>query len=97
VSATTRSPDESNEVIERRSSAADRSNMMMKQKKHHDGSGIDQHLDDPMKKASRETNSAASPRNETTRLSALATGLRLMITAAPKNEHESRSAPEEER
>src|SRR5213592_1343688 len=29
-------------------------------------------------------NSAASPRNETTRLSALATGLRLMTTAAPK-------------
>src|SRR5690348_9997749 len=28
--------------------------------------------------------SAASPRNETTKLSALATGLRLMITAAPK-------------
>ena len=28
--------------------------------------------------------SAARPRNETTRLSALATGLRLMTTAAPK-------------
>src|SRR6266404_835701 len=38
----------------------------------------------PMKEASREINSAASAKNETTRLSALATGLRLMMTAAPK-------------
>ena len=29
-------------------------------------------------------NSAANAKNETTRLSALATGLRLMMTAAPK-------------
>src|SRR4030095_16228366 len=38
----------------------------------------------PMKNASSDMKSAASPRKETTRLSALATGLRLMITAAPK-------------
>src|SRR5437588_12681864 len=38
----------------------------------------------PTKKASRDMNSAANPRNETTRLSALATGLRLTTTAAPK-------------
>src|SRR6266513_3868962 len=38
----------------------------------------------PTKYASSDMNSAASPRNETTRLSALATGLRLMTTAAPK-------------
>ena len=38
----------------------------------------------PMKNASSDMKSAASPRKETTRLSALATGLRLMMTAAPK-------------
>src|SRR6266404_2969180 len=38
----------------------------------------------PTKKASSDMNSAANPRNETTRLSALATGLRLATTAAPK-------------
>src|ERR1700686_2616451 len=38
----------------------------------------------PMKYASSEINSAASAKNETTKLSALATGLRLMMTAAPK-------------
>src|SRR6266478_4738170 len=38
----------------------------------------------PTKKASSDMNSAANPRNETTRLSALATGLRLTTTAAPK-------------
>src|SRR5881397_2696385 len=38
----------------------------------------------PTKYASRDTNSAASPRNETTKLRALATGLRLRTTAAPK-------------
>src|SRR6266496_3336860 len=38
----------------------------------------------PMKNASSDMKSAASPRKETTRLSALATGLRLMTTAAPK-------------
>src|SRR5438477_11764607 len=38
----------------------------------------------PTRKASSDMNSAANPRNETTRLSALATGLRLTTTAAPK-------------
>src|SRR5206468_3113455 len=38
----------------------------------------------PTKYASSDTNNAESPRNETTRLRALATGLRLMTTAAPK-------------
>src|SRR5205823_6353448 len=38
----------------------------------------------PTKKASSDMNSAASPRKETTRLSALATGLRLTTTATPK-------------
>src|SRR6266446_2946127 len=38
----------------------------------------------PTKNASSDMKSAARPRNETTRLSALAIGLRLMITAAPK-------------
>src|SRR2546423_15300041 len=38
----------------------------------------------PTKKESSDMNSAASPRNETTRLRALATGLRLRTTAAPK-------------
>src|SRR4051794_38766617 len=38
----------------------------------------------PMKKASSDMNSAARPRKLRTRLSALATGLRLMTTAAPK-------------
>src|SRR6266481_8866807 len=38
----------------------------------------------PMKYASSDMKSAANPRNETTRLSALATGLRLTTTAAPK-------------
>src|SRR4029453_19584014 len=38
----------------------------------------------PIKKAPSHMKSAASPRNETTRLSALATGLRLTITATPK-------------
>src|SRR6267143_58165 len=37
-----------------------------------------------MKYAFSDMKSAARPRNETTRLRALATGLRLMITAAPK-------------
>src|SRR6266513_1789506 len=37
----------------------------------------------PTKYASSDMKSAASARNETTRLSALATGLRLMTTAAP--------------
>src|SRR5436190_14281592 len=38
----------------------------------------------PTKNASRDTNSADNPRNETTRLSALATGFRLSTTAPPK-------------
>src|SRR5439155_25124780 len=38
----------------------------------------------PTKKASSDMKRAANPTNETTRLSALATGLRLMTTAAPK-------------
>src|SRR5438309_90576 len=38
----------------------------------------------PMKYAFKDMKRAAKPRNETTRLSALATGLRLMTTAAPK-------------
>src|SRR5450432_1958058 len=38
----------------------------------------------PIKNASSDMKSAASPRKETTRLSALAIGLRLMMTAAPK-------------
>jgi len=38
----------------------------------------------PMKNASSDMNSADNPRNETTRLSALATGFRLRMTAAPK-------------
>src|SRR5215470_16714542 len=38
----------------------------------------------PTKNASSDMNSADSPRNETTRLSALATGFRLRTTAAPK-------------
>src|SRR5882724_1992909 len=38
----------------------------------------------PTKNASRDMNSADNPRNETTRLSALATGFRLSTTAAPK-------------
>src|SRR5712664_318326 len=38
----------------------------------------------PTKKASSDMKRAANPRNETTRLSALATGLRLTTTAAPK-------------
>src|SRR4029453_2232059 len=38
----------------------------------------------PTKKASSDMNSAERPRNETTRLSALATGLRLTMTAPPK-------------
>src|SRR5437660_10160354 len=38
----------------------------------------------PMKYAWSDMKSAASARNETTRLSALATGFRLIITAAPK-------------
>ena len=38
----------------------------------------------PMKKASSDMKSAARPRNETTRLSALAIGLRLTTTATPK-------------
>src|SRR6266480_4650480 len=38
----------------------------------------------PTKYASSDMNSAANPRKETTILSALATGLRLMTTAAPK-------------
>src|SRR5215472_2349853 len=39
----------------------------------------------PTKNASSDMNSADNPRNETTRLSALATGFRLRTTAAPKN------------
>src|SRR4051794_9296113 len=38
----------------------------------------------PMKYALSDMKRAANPRKETTRLSALATGLRLMTTAAPK-------------
>src|SRR6266480_4289607 len=38
----------------------------------------------PTKNASRDLNSADNPRNETTRLSALATGFRLRTTAPPK-------------
>jgi|SRR6516164_9569029 hypothetical protein len=38
----------------------------------------------PTKNASSDMNSADNPRNETTRLSALATGFRLRTTAAPK-------------
>ena len=38
----------------------------------------------PTKKASSDMKSAARPRKETTRLSALAMGLRLITTAAPK-------------
>src|SRR5215470_834120 len=38
----------------------------------------------PTKNASSDINSAESPRNETTRLSALAIGFRLRTTAAPK-------------
>src|SRR6266446_6926394 len=38
----------------------------------------------PIKKASSDMNSAESPRNEATRLSALATGFGLKTTAAPK-------------
>src|SRR6266545_4117527 len=38
----------------------------------------------PTKNASSDMNSADKPRNETTRLSALATGFRLRTTAAPK-------------
>src|SRR5437764_5390100 len=38
----------------------------------------------PTKNASRDMNSADNPRNETTRLSALATGFRLSTTAPPK-------------
>src|SRR5436190_11065632 len=38
----------------------------------------------PTKNASRDMNSADNPRNETTRLSALATGFRLSTRAAPK-------------
>src|ERR1700730_10302079 len=38
----------------------------------------------PMKKALSKMKSAANARKETTRLSALATGLRLKMTAAPK-------------
>src|SRR6266480_13303 len=38
----------------------------------------------PMKNASRDMNKAESPRKQTTRLSALAIGLRLMTTSAPK-------------
>src|ERR1043166_1677823 len=38
----------------------------------------------PTKNASSDMNSADKPRNETTRLSALATGFRLSTTAAPK-------------
>src|ERR1051325_5855017 len=37
----------------------------------------------PMKYASSDMNNAASPRNETTRFSALATGFRTITTAAP--------------
>src|SRR5215813_10724388 len=38
----------------------------------------------PTKNASRDMNSADNPRNETTKLSALATGFRFSTTAAPK-------------
>src|SRR4029453_11489046 len=38
----------------------------------------------PTKNASSDMNRADNPRNETTRLSALATGFRLRTTAAPK-------------
>src|SRR5437667_8803283 len=38
----------------------------------------------PMKNASRDMNKAESPRKQTTRLSALAIGLRLITTSAPK-------------
>src|SRR5215472_11801202 len=38
----------------------------------------------PTKNASSDMNSADNPRNETTRLRALATGFRLRMTAAPK-------------
>src|ERR1044071_4017339 len=38
----------------------------------------------PTKNASSDMNSADNPRNETTRLSALATGFRLRMTAAAK-------------
>src|SRR5437879_9489023 len=38
----------------------------------------------PIKNASRDINKAESPRKQTTRLSALAIGLRLMTTSAPK-------------
>src|SRR5215203_4835468 len=38
----------------------------------------------PIKNASSDMNNADNPRNETTRLSALATGFRLSTTAAPK-------------
>src|SRR5678815_1963781 len=38
----------------------------------------------PTKNASSDMNSADNPRNETTRLRALATGFRLMTTATPK-------------
>src|SRR5450432_484520 len=38
----------------------------------------------PMKNAPSDMKSAASPRKETARLRALATGLRLIMTAAPK-------------
>src|SRR6476620_630933 len=38
----------------------------------------------PTKNASRDMHNADNPRNETTRLSALATGFRLRTTAAPK-------------
>ena len=51
----------------------------------------------PMKKASSDMKSAARPRNETTRLSALATGLRLMTTADAEDQHQQRENPEQER
>src|SRR5437763_5418868 len=38
----------------------------------------------PIKNASRDINKAESPRKQMTRLSALAMGLRLMTTSAPK-------------
>src|SRR5215216_84055 len=38
----------------------------------------------PIKNASSDMNNADNPRNETTRLSALATGFRLRTTAPPK-------------
>ena len=50
----------------------------------------------PMKNASSDMKSAARPEKETTRLSALAIGLRLITTAAPKTEHEQREDPEKE-